>query len=116
MGGLGARRSEQLLGAVVVCCVLGLACWPAGASAAESLSAGTQPPSFEGPLLAPSGELLGSQPIEAVNEAERSRPEAVAERAASRTRYVGLNRAEAVSLAEKVFHVEKASWTSPGGI
>ncbi|MGA8365643.1 MAG: RHS repeat-associated core domain-containing protein [Solirubrobacteraceae bacterium] len=62
----------------------------------------------------PSGELLGSEPIEALTEAERSRPEAVAERAASRTRYVGLNRAEAVSLAEKVFHIEKASWTAPG--
>jgi RHS repeat-associated protein len=49
----------------------------------------------------------------AATEAVRDTPAAIAQRAASRTRFEHLRRKEAVALAESAFGIEHPSWTAP---
>jgi RHS repeat-associated protein len=54
-----------------------------------------------------------AQQLAAEREASLAAPEAVAARAASRTRFKGLDREGAVALAEHVFDIEHPSWIAP---
>ncbi len=77
------------------------------------------PPVVSGSALdaapgASGGLLLGAQSAEESEQARLANPEAVAERERSRTEYEGLKGPAAVSLAERVFDVERPAWTAPG--
>jgi hypothetical protein len=110
MGQRGWRMLRLLL--LWTVCVLSVLAVQGAAFAQEPQPVGGVS-SLGGPVLT-TGQLLGSEPVANAEEAELASPNAVAERTASRTRYAGLNRDQAVALAEKVFHIERSSWTAPG--
>lgn len=59
--------------------------------------------------------LTGGDEARASLEAALASPEAVAERARSRTKFEGLKALEAVSLAQKTFGVGRPAWLGPSG-
>src|ERR1700691_5093767 len=98
--------------------LLGTACalyvlWLQGVAFAEQPQPAGAATALNGPLLI-SGSLLGSEQVANAEEVELLNPNAVAERTASRTQYAGLDRDGAVTLAEKLFHIERPSWLPPG--
>ncbi len=101
----------RLLLFVTACALFVL--WLQGVAFAEQPQPAGGATALDGPPLI-SGPLLGSEQVANAEEVELSNPNAVAERAASRMQYVGLDRDGAVALAEKLFHIERPSWTAPG--
>src|ERR1700680_3605838 len=69
------------------------------------------PESFGGPLVVPGVQSLdGAQQSQAARQAQLANPEAVAERERSRTEFEGLGGSASVSLAERVFGIERPQW------
>ena len=84
--------------------LLGIACWSAGVSEASSGLGSSSVSAFGGGLVVPGVQRLDEgQQMVAQREAQRVNPEAVAERAASRTRFSGLTATQARELAGEAF-------------
>jgi RHS repeat-associated protein len=105
--------------AALVVCVLPAGCellFPVVVSAAGTASSASGPPPtlLSSSLAVPAVEELTRSGQEAAGRvAMLSMPQAVAARAASRTRFESLDRAGAVALAEKTFGIQHPSWTAP---
>jgi hypothetical protein len=103
---------------LLACLVFGLfsfCVWPVVASAVEDASSGGSVSLLGAPTVIAGGEsLIGGQRASA-EEARLASPEAVAEREASRTEFVGLGREASVALAEKDFGIDHPSWSPPEG-
>jgi RHS repeat-associated protein len=114
------RRAPAFTSLVAV--ALGLCLWsliavlvPVGASADTSVA---PPPvvsvaSLGESLVGPGVEALVGGGRLAAAQARRETPAAVAQRAASRTRFEGLDRGGVLSLAEKTFGIEHPTWVTP---
>jgi hypothetical protein len=104
----GVGRRLMVWAAVGICGLMALGA--GSASAEEALSGSTE--SLSGSLSSPPVEAIagGSAPVLVASTS----PEAVAEREASRTAYVGLSGEAVVGLAERVFGVERPGWVEPG--
>jgi hypothetical protein len=92
---------------LLVCCAAGLVCSPAGASGealSSSAGSGASPSPVGSALVVPEVQSLDEgQQVGALEEAKLSNPEAVAERQASRTKFEGLDSAQAMRLTSEAF-------------
>ena len=100
-------RAARSLAALTACCVVAFAGWATGARG-EALLSSTEPGgsslSIANALVVPGVQSLdGGQQAQNAGEAQRSNPEAVAEREASRTRFEGLSGAQAREVAPVAF-------------
>jgi RHS repeat-associated protein len=104
----------------LACCVAGLVVSPVvalgeGSSPEGSPSAGgTGASSLTEGSLVTSGSPAEGEQLQAQEQAKLASPEAVAERALSRSEFEGLAGAGAVSLAEQKFGIQTPRWTPPG--
>ncbi len=92
---------------LLVCCAAGLVCSPAGAfgeALPSSAGSGASPSPVGSALVVPEVQSLDEgQQVGALEEAKLSNPEAVAERQASRTKFEGLDSAQAMRLTSEAF-------------
>jgi RHS repeat-associated protein len=102
----------------LACMVCGLVSSTVGwstAAWAEESSPSTAMSLTSNPLILPGPQSFAAGQQVAAEEARRASPEAVTERAVSRTEYEDVHREAAVALAEHDFGIGRPSWTSPEG-